>query len=386
MSAPLKVTVNRETALACLARMKAVLPSKHTLPIMACVLLHVGEGNVRMTATNGDAEITDGFDCPTDQTGAIAVPGDDLYDIIRSLPDGAEVTLEELPTRLLVSSGKSKLRLPHLPAADFPKFARHDPESGGEIESDALRRVLSKVIVCVSKDAQTNKQLLRCIYLHNTEGADGPILRAVATNGGQVAWSETPLPDGFKPGEVLIPLASANAMLTLLGGSVPVRVEWSGSRITLSAGDWSFASTVVGGKYFDYATAVPQGEPARLIVDRAALTASIRRTMIANGTKEPLVRMAGLPGRLVLACQDVHSDSVDEVEAEYGGEEFRSGFVGTALLNLIGQVEGEKVELRYSGEVLPLVIVDPTDDRSVFITAVHKTVHAIASDRDKQAA
>src|SRR4030095_12632176 len=91
-----------------------------TMPILANVLV-VGRGDeLAITATDLEVELVAKTKVTLQQAGEVPLPGRKLLDIVRALPDKAQVTVSIEGERATVRSGKSRFTLATLPAYDFP--------------------------------------------------------------------------------------------------------------------------------------------------------------------------------------------------------------------------------------------------------------------------
>ena len=122
----MKINVERGAFLKALNHVQSVVERRNTIPILSNVLIEAGKGELKLTATDLDIEISEQIPAVVEQTGATTVPAHMIHDIVRKLPDGAQV---ELSTRadgatLDIRSGRSKFSLQMLPESDFPDRAR----------------------------------------------------------------------------------------------------------------------------------------------------------------------------------------------------------------------------------------------------------------------
>ena len=118
----MKLTIERAALLKALGHVQSVVERRNTVPILSNVLLSAERNAVGLSATDLDMEIVDETPAPVEGTGQITAPAHTLYEIVRKLPEGAEVALNytgEDP-RLTVQAGRSRFNLPVLPAGDFP--------------------------------------------------------------------------------------------------------------------------------------------------------------------------------------------------------------------------------------------------------------------------
>src|SRR5580698_72670 len=118
----MKLTIERTALLKALGHVQSVVERRNTIPILSNVLLTAGRDSLAFSATDLDVEITDSTAALVDVQGQITASAHTLYEIVRKLPEGAEVALSysgEDP-RLQVHAGRYKVNLPVLPAGDFP--------------------------------------------------------------------------------------------------------------------------------------------------------------------------------------------------------------------------------------------------------------------------
>src|SRR6185503_18693332 len=120
----MRATVERSHLLRSLSHVHRVVERRNTIPILSNVLIRANGGKLTLKATDLDIEITETVTSEVGQAGATTVPAHILHDIVRKLPDGAEVSLDTGEgTQLALKSGRSRFTLQVLPETDFPDLA-----------------------------------------------------------------------------------------------------------------------------------------------------------------------------------------------------------------------------------------------------------------------
>ncbi|MEM8699650.1 MAG: DNA polymerase III subunit beta, partial [Pseudomonadota bacterium] len=121
----MKVSIERAQLLKAMSRAQGVVERKNTIPILANVLLEAEGSEVSLRATDLDIEVIERLPAMVEQAGATTVAAHLLHEIVRKLPDGAQVSLSADPTsgRLDVIAGRSRFSLATLPREDFPVMA-----------------------------------------------------------------------------------------------------------------------------------------------------------------------------------------------------------------------------------------------------------------------
>ena len=185
----MKVTIERAQLAKSLAHVHRVVERRNTIPILANVLLRAGKSSVELKATDLDLEIVETAPGEAKQTGATTVPAHMIHDIVRKLPEGAQVELQSAAdgTQLQVRAGRSKFTLQALPETDFPDLAAGEMTHSFTIASADLKRLVDRTQFAIS--TEETRYYLNGIYFHTID-AGGDKLRAVATDGHRLAQAE----------------------------------------------------------------------------------------------------------------------------------------------------------------------------------------------------
>src|ERR687889_963905 len=239
VSKVMRVTVERAALLKALGHVHRVVEKRNTIPILANVLLRADGEGLRLKATDLDIEVTDTIAADVPERGATTVPAHVLYDIVRKLPDGAQVSLEISGEggQMQIRSGRSRFMLQALPESDFPDLAAGDMPHRFTVPAAELKRLIDKTQFAIS--TEETRYYLNGIFLHAVEGDGGPVLRAVATDGHRLARVEFPAPDGAAgmPG-VIVPRKTVGEVQRLIEDSeAEVTVELSQGKIRFTFAD-----------------------------------------------------------------------------------------------------------------------------------------------------
>src|SRR6185295_13194310 len=213
----MKLTIERAALLKALGHGQSAVERRNTIPILSNVLLSAERDQLTFSATDLDLEIIDSAIAQVDQPGQITAPAHTLYEIVRKLPEGADVSLSftgEDP-RLTVAAGRSRFNLPVLPAGDFPVMSADGFAGRMSVDANDLIRLIDKTRFAIS--AEETRYYLNGLYVH-TIVVDGVArLRAVATDGSRLALADMPAPEGAAgaPG-VIVPRKTINEIRRLL--------------------------------------------------------------------------------------------------------------------------------------------------------------------------
>jgi DNA polymerase-3 subunit beta len=213
----MKLSLERNALLRAMSRAQSVVERRNTIPILGNVLIEAESEQVSFRATDLDIEVIDKARAMVTRAGATTVSAHTLHEITRKLPEGAMVELHDdgASGRLEVRAGRSHFSLATLPREDFPIMASAEYQCDFACPAPVLRRLFDKAKFAIS--TEETRYYLNGVYLHAARGADGPVLRCVATDGHRLARIDAALPSGAEqvPG-VIVPRKTVGELRKLL--------------------------------------------------------------------------------------------------------------------------------------------------------------------------
>jgi DNA polymerase-3 subunit beta len=360
----MKLTIERAALLKALGHVQSVVERRNTIPILSNVLLSDNKDRVSFGATDLDMEIVDEGSAQVDVPGQITAPAHTLYEIVRKLPEGADVSLSfsgEDP-RLVIQAGRSRFNLPVLPAGDFPVMSSDGLSGPITTDTGDLIRLIDKTRFAIS--TEETRYYLNGLYVHTVVENGEPMLRAVATDGHRLALAEMPAPEGAagSPG-VIVPRKTVNEARRLLeDAGENVDLQLSAAKVRFEFNGAALTSKVIDGSFPDYVRVIPRDNPKMMTVDNALFAQAVDRVATISAEKSRSVKLAIEPGRMVLTVRNMEAgQAVEELEVDYDGEPFEIGFNARYLLDVAAQIAGETAEFRFADPASPTLVLDPTD-------------------------
>ncbi len=359
----MKLTIERAALLKALGHVQSVVERRNTIPILSNVLLSAGRDSLSFSATDLDMEIIDQTPALVDSPGQITAPAHTLYEIVRKLPEGADVSLSytgEDP-RLQVQAGRSRFNLPVLPAGDFPVMSSDGLTGAFSVDTGDLMRLIDKTRFAIS--TEETRYYLNGLYLHTVVEDGKAKLRAVATDGARLALAEMPAPDGVagSPGVIVPRKTIQEARRLMEDAGETVQLQLSAQKVRFEFGHCALTSKVIDGSFPDYMRVIPRDNHRTLLVDNALLAAAVDRVATISAEKSRAVKLTVEPGRVILQVRNMETgQATEEVEVDYDGEPFEIGFNARYLLDVTGQIAGETAEFRFADRAAASTVLDPT--------------------------
>jgi DNA polymerase III subunit beta len=365
----MRFTIERAALLKALGHVQSVVERRNTIPILSNVLIDARDGAVTFTATDLDIEILDGAEADVATGGAITAPAHTLYEIVRKLPDGAQVRIElsQDDQRISVSAGRSRFALPVLASGDFPAMGTGEFAHRFTLARAALARLIDRTRFAIS--TEETRYYLNGIYLHAATGDAGPCLRAVATDGHRLALAEVVVPGGVEqiPG-VIIPRKTVGELRRLLDDTVDeVEIALSDAKVQFAFGRTTLTSKLIDGSFPDYSRVIPRGNTRMLSVQNAEFARAVDRvaTMAAERTRS--LKLTVEPDRVTLEVSNPEAGSAsEEIEGTYSAEPITIGFNAKYLLDITSQIDGQ-AEFAFNDSASPTLVKDAADPHALFV-------------------
>jgi DNA polymerase III subunit beta len=357
----MKVTVERAALLKTLGHVHRVVERRNTIPILANVLIKADQSKLAFKATDLDLEVTEAIAAEVGPSGSTTVPAHMFYEIVRKLPEGAQIVVEASGDRavLAIRAGRSRFTLQTLPESDFPDLAAGDMTHSFKLAAADLKRLIDKTQFAIS--TEETRYYLNGIYLHSAGAAKAPTLRAVATDGHRLAQFELPLPTGAEgmPG-IIVPRKTVGEVLRLIeDNEAEITIELSQGKIRFTLGETVLTSKLIDGTFPDYGRVIPVGNDKELTVDKKEFEQAVDRVSTVSSERGRAVKLSLAHGKLMLSVTNPDSGSAtEEIEVEYGSEPLDIGFNSRYLLDIAAQLEGEAAVLKLADPGSPTLIQD----------------------------
>jgi DNA polymerase III subunit beta len=354
----MKATIERATLLKGLSHVQSVVERRNTIPILSNVLLEAtAEGQLRMMATDLDLQINESVQAAVDQPGSITVSAHTLFDIARKLPEGAQVQLSAAEGRMAIVAGRARFSLGTLPRDDFPVIAEGELPTRFELPAETLKQVIDKTRFAIS--TEETRYYLNGIFFHASEDAGKPVLKAAATDGHRLARVTMKLPDGATGmPDVIVPrkcVAELRKLLDEVDGSVGVSL--SGTKIRFDLGAAILTSKLIDGTFPDYSRVIPTANDKILKLDPRSFEDGVDRVSTIATEKTRAVKMALDRDRITLSVTSPENGTAaEEVPGEYVAAPFEIGFNSRYLMDILGQIDGDLVEVHLADAAAPTLI------------------------------
>jgi DNA polymerase-3 subunit beta len=361
----MKATIERATLLKSLSHVQSVVERRNTIPILSNVLIEArDDGSIRLMATDLDLQVDESVPATVDQAGATTVSAHTLFDIVRKLPDGSQVELNAAEGKMQLSAGRARFNLSTLPRDDFPVIAEGELPTRFELPAATLRQIIDKTRFAIS--TEETRYYLMGIFLHVADEQ----LKAAATDGHRLARVTVAKPDGADGmPDVIVPrkcVAELRKLLDELEGTV--EVSMSGTKIRFGLGSAVLTSKLIDGTFPDYNRVIPTGNDKLLKLDPKTFAQGVDRVSTIASEKTRAVKMMVDRDKVTLSVTSPESGTAtEELAADYGADNIEIGFNARYLLDILGEIDGDTVEVHLADAAAPTLLRENDKSDALYV-------------------
>ena len=334
----------QEKLLEALQSVAGIVERRHTLPILANVLLRKNGDDIEFTTSDLEIQVRTQATLGGDAGSfATTVGARKLIDILRSLPADQVVTLTAAQNKLTLQGGKSRFTLQTLPADDFPLVNEAvDFGPAFSVPQKTLRGLINQVHFAMA--VHDIRYYLNGILFV----AEGKTLTLVATDGHRLAMAQSLLEtDVPSKQEVILPRKTVLELQRLLRDEdTTIEMRFAGNQAKFAFSGMEFVTKLVEGKFPDYHRVIPKNHKNAVVLGRVPLLGCLQRAAILTSEKFKGVRMNIEPGVLRIASSNAEQEEAkEELEVDYNGDAIEIGFNVTYLIDVLVNMPQEMVKL-----------------------------------------
>jgi DNA polymerase-3 subunit beta len=347
-----------EKLLGALQSVAGIVERRHTLPILANVLLRKNGSSVEFTSSDLEIQVRTNADLGGEEaTFSTTVGARKLIDILRTLPADQVVTLSAAQSKLTLHGGKSRFTLQSLPADDFPLVSESaDFGAVFAVPQNTLKGLLDQVHFAMAVH-DIRYYLNGILFI-----AEGRTLTLVATDGHRLALAQASL-EGDVPSrqEVILPRKTVLELQRLLRDEAePIEMKFANNQAKFSFSGMEFVTKLVEGKFPDYNRVIPKAHRNTITLGREPLLASLQRAAILTSEKFKGVRLNFEPGLLRIGATNAEQEeAAEEIEIDYAGDAIDIGFNVTYLMDALGNMDVDMVRIELQDSSASALLTAP---------------------------
>jgi len=340
----MKFAVTRNSLLSELNLVQGVIEKKSTIPILSNILIEASGDHLDIVATDLDVTIRCGCPAIVTEEGATTISARRIFDIVRLLPDGADIEMSLLENSWVeLRSGNSRYKIVALPNDSFPSIPEA-PAMKAAIPGILMRGMIQRVAFAITQEESRYSLNGALLALLQNE------IRMVATDGHRLALvsKEMELPGLESDVRALIPRKTLGEIQKLIGDQQDVVVEFGldESHLFFTIGSRRLVSRVLAGQFPNYELVIPSGNDKFITSGAKSLIDGIKRAAIMADDKVRTIKLSFRSGELELSANSSDAgESREVVPVEFDGEKLEIGFNPQYLIDFISACGTDSISI-----------------------------------------
>ena len=346
-----------------------VINSKNTIPVLDCILFELEGNKLTLTASDPDNTLNTSLevvDCSEDFCFAISakILIDSLKEISEQ-PLRFEVNKDTLEITIYYQNGKYGLVGQN--ADEYPSAAVLGESAVAiAIPSKVLANGISRSLFAAADDEV--RPVMCGVYFDFTPEN----VTFVTSDGHKLVRCRDYSVTGAEKSAFILPKKPATLLKNLFGKEEQdeVMVEFDGRFAIFDMGEYKLVCRLFDGRYPNYNSVIPQNNPHKLTVDRAALISTLRRVSLFS-SQASLIKLHIEDNKVVISAQDTDfSTSAEEsITCSYEGASMNIGFRASFLIDILNNTPGQDVVIELADPSRAGVIVpaEQTDKQELLM-------------------
>ncbi len=370
----MRVTIARDELLTALQRVQGVVEKRNTMPSLANVLLEAKTEGLDILATDLELGMRGLYKAKVEEPGSVTFSAKKLYEILKEIKD-PDVSLSVTDHSLVtIRAGRSQFKVVGLPSKDFPPLPSIEREGLIPLPGASLLRLIRKTLFAVGDN--DTRYVLNGLLITLLSNEGKPLIRLVGTDGHRLAVADQELEVGQDTAfpadtKVIVPKKAAQEIRRLLeeGGDEPM-IGFTKNMLIFRKSGLVLTSRLMEGNYPNYQQVIPKESSKKVTVNREDFEGALRRVSVLSRDKTYAVKVTFAPDHLTLfSSHPDMGEAVEEIQAQFNGEEFSAGFNARYLLEVLTIMDSETIELQMDAPLSPCLLKE-TDSQQLFFKAV----------------
>lgn len=357
----MEIKIGSDAFLKGVQKVQGVVEAKGAMPILSHLLISAGGDGITLMATDLEIGMRGFYPAKVVKEGAVTLNARKLFDILKELPAQEVRLVKEENDWVTLTCGKSRFRLPGLPASDYPKLPEYSEASLIEFKGSQLKEMIRKTFFAISPDE--TRQALNGLLLEmeqdkvNLVGTDGHRLALIKRAAEKANGSQAD-PNGY-----LLPKKVLSELLKSVDeGDATYKFSVKDNQLAFLRDKEVIISRKVDGKFPNYRQVIPGDNSLQVKVNKGELAHALKRVALLADEKSKMVRFEIREGNLTLISDNTELGAArEEIAVDYAGDDVTIGLNARYVLDVLAAIESEQVILNLKDENHSCLITAESD-------------------------
>ena len=358
----MKFIVNSAYLLKQLSNINGVITTNPVVPILENFLFELEKGGLTVTASDLQTSMITELQVESKEKGSIAVPARILLDTLKNLPEQpVTFSIDESTYSIEIISDNGRYKLSGENATDFPKVPSVSNDFTAQISTEVLARAINNTIFATSNDEL--RPAMTGVYVNlgdkNTT--------FVATDGHRLVRYRRTDVKSDNGNSIIIPRKALNLLkATLPTENTEVSLNFNMSNAYFKFGNIKMICRLIDERFPDYDNVIPSTNNIKMSIERSDFLGALKRISIYANKTTHQVRLKITGSELQISAEDLDfsNEANERLSCEHEGEDIEIGFNAKFLIEMLTNMDSDKIKLTMSAPNKAGVILPAEKDQS----------------------
>jgi DNA polymerase III subunit beta len=356
----MKAEIKKEDFLSGLRLVQSIADQKSTDPTLANVLIKTTTDGINLIATDLEVGTKGFYPASVIEEGSITIPAKKTFEIINELPDNANIKIAELDNNWIsLISDESNFKIFGLPSEEYPVFPEYNPDSLKEFGYEQFKEMIRKTVFSIAINEP--RHTLNGLLIRIKEGK----IVMVSSDGHRLSYIDRPCDAKIEENvSVVVPKKSIQEMLKIMSEEHgAVKIGFQKNHIVFEKDNVVLVSRLITGEFPNFDAILDTTNLMKLYANKDELVGAIRRVQLLAGEKTKYIKLTFSGEKLVLQSNNPNQgEAKEEIKIQYPGEETSMGMNSRYLLEALGVINTEEVQLEILDHENPCVFRELNDN------------------------
>jgi DNA polymerase-3 subunit beta len=259
----MKFSISREAILDELQLLQGIVEKRNTMPILANILVQVTPQEVILSGTDLEVGLITRFPAQIAEAGALTVSGKKLFEIVKSLPEGQEVSFQEKKDQVIeITAGESEFKVMCQPKDEFPAITEPKFQKDISLPFDKVRDMIDLVYYAIAQEQR--------YYLNGALMIlKGKSMELVSTDGHRLSYTQAPLEKLKLDKEVRVIVAKKTLSELRRADDSTVAFDADENSLFFKVKNRTLISRIIESKFPNFDSVIPKDNPHLVVVPRS---------------------------------------------------------------------------------------------------------------------
>jgi DNA polymerase III subunit beta len=348
-AAEMEIQVIKQPFLKELQLLQGIIERKNTMPILANLMLTADKNGIELTASDLEVALRIRAEAEVKKPGKATIPAKKLFEIVRTLPDLAALTIRKLDNNWVdIRCGSAHFKLVGLPVEEYPSLPEVEGSKTIALPAAILKEAIKRVIFAIAQED------IRYAMNGALFQIEGNRLLMIGTDGHRLSYVANQVESKISSEklEVIVSRKALSELQKLLSeAKEEVRFGRFENFLFFQIDSRLLLSRNIEAQFPNYEKFISLRNERVAAFNSADLMRTIQRVAVLSNERSRAVEFSLSEGKATLSSANPEmGEASDAMDIQYDGPQLKIGFNSQYVTEFLSGITAEEVVFELNTE------------------------------------